>query len=711
MQLMIIRIINTLKKEITEINDLEILGLEDIKSSDKKNEFVDSSFETISEVQESENWFDYLPASSKHFVGRDDIRNQILSLFNRIADKISNRRVFYLTGKSGWGKSSLIAEIRGRCRNKYYKKKYYVVAIDSRSALSPNFVALSFEKLINKAERDGFIEKDLFFQGITFTSNEDLVSSESVSILLKHLSQKGKYLILIFDQFEDIFRKSNLFKSFYKFLLDVNDIKSNLIVGFSWKTEILIPPENESYHLWQQAKELSESFEIQEFGSKEINGIINQLDKTIGKIGIELRRRLIESCQGYPWLTKKLCIHIYDQVENKRKKIENLIEENLNIETLFKSDLENLNPDEIKGLKYIAQRSFDGNFFDATEINDSIPENIVTSLINQRIIIKSGLNYNVYWDIFRDYLITDKVPYIGESYILRQSAKLCLEVFLLFSKDKTLTINELQDLHPRSLNQYTLENILIELRSIGLIKKDYGVDSYSLQNQNLKISEEDFSNYITNKLKLNTLYQKLNESKSQIITIPEIVITLKQTFKGYNFKDNTWRAYAKTLINWFYYSKLPIRNKIVKLQKGPSVKKFENRDELFLRTSPKELIKGLLCFFNKQDNYDNKHVLRDLYVLDIINKNKKITEIGNKILSLNEYERNIDLAKQCLTLPFMQEATRIYARSKTNLTTELFLNKLPKHILKGKKDSSKLIYTSKIKNWAKFILENIGDRI
>ena len=39
-------------------------------------DFKELSIETISEVQESENWYDYLPASSenKHFVGRDLIR-------------------------------------------------------------------------------------------------------------------------------------------------------------------------------------------------------------------------------------------------------------------------------------------------------------------------------------------------------------------------------------------------------------------------------------------------------------------------------------------------------------------------------------------------------------------------------------------------------------------------------------------------------------
>src|SRR5690606_26090485 len=161
-------------------------------------------FETISEVQESENWYDYLPASQKDFVGRADIRSNILDFFISIQNNKTQKRVFYLNGKSGWGKSSLVSEIRGRCRNKYYKNRFYTVAIDTRSASSNNFVALSLEKIINKAISDKFIESNLFDKPLNFTSNTDLLSSESIKSILKELELKNRFLILIFDQFEDV---------------------------------------------------------------------------------------------------------------------------------------------------------------------------------------------------------------------------------------------------------------------------------------------------------------------------------------------------------------------------------------------------------------------------------------------------------------------------------------------------------------------------
>ena len=261
---------------------------------------------------------------------------------------------------------------------------------------------------------------NLFYPKLNITSSFDILGSESVHQLLKELEHQNKTLILIFDQFEDVFRKPGLFKAFHKFLLDVNEVKSNLILGFSWKSEINIPIDHEAYHLWQQAKNFAHCISMREFNPSEINGVIKQLEKSIGKppIDLNLKRRLIESSQGFPWLIKKLCIHTYTQIQ-AGKTIENLVEQDLNCEVLFKDDVEGLSPGEIKALNYIARRSFDGNFFDATEVDEKIDEPITTVLINNRLVVKSGTKYNVYWDIFRDYLVTGEVPPIGESYILR----------------------------------------------------------------------------------------------------------------------------------------------------------------------------------------------------------------------------------------------------------------------------------------------------
>ena len=163
--------------------------------------------------------------------------------------------------------------------------------------------------------------------------------------------------------------KKDLFKSFYKFLSDVTDKKPNLIVGFSWKSEFFIPNDDPAYFYWQQAKEQSREFIIGEFGEKEIDGIIRQLEQSIGKLDKEIKNRIKESSQGLPWLTKKLCIHIYEQIQSGLKK-DKLIESNLNIKDLFEKDKERIESEELKGLKLIAQKAFDGDFFEISNVKN-----------------------------------------------------------------------------------------------------------------------------------------------------------------------------------------------------------------------------------------------------------------------------------------------------------------------------------------------------
>jgi len=133
--------IEVLKNRISEIKDLELIDKPQSYTSPKAHK-ESTEIESISEVQESENWYDYLPASSSkhHFVGRDEIRTKILSFFKRVSNEKTKKRIFYLNGKSGWGKSSLVLEINNRCRNKHYRNKFFSLAIDTRSANSDNFV-------------------------------------------------------------------------------------------------------------------------------------------------------------------------------------------------------------------------------------------------------------------------------------------------------------------------------------------------------------------------------------------------------------------------------------------------------------------------------------------------------------------------------------------------------------------------------------------
>lgn len=551
-----------LKKHLKEIKNLK--NISDSGKVKNREDKPKKCTEEVVEVIEGEQWYDPLPTGKKYFIGRKNLKEELLSFFNDVHGQKTEKRVFYLEGKSGWGKSSLIACMRGEVNNSVHNKnKYFLYAVDSRSASSDTFPLLAFKKLLQKAIEESFItmEHTLFENPeIKFTSSYDILESESVKNFLKKLKDEKKVLILVFDQFEDVFRKEELSDVFRKFLLDVHNAQENIIIGFSWRKEVSIYYDNPSYSAWQNLRGRAKCITVFDFTLTEIKGVIKQLNTSIEKntkkdLPDDLKRKIEESSQGLPWLTKKLCIHIYNQVIVRNKTIGDILDSNLNCKELFDDDTEILSPDELKILKMIARRGFEGNPYDTSDIEGDLTSMIVTKLIEKRLIVKSGSRHNIYWDIFRDFLVTGNITTIGESYLLRYSPSKCESVFLVLQKRPLieLTIKQIRrnidSAQAQRNNEKTLINILMDLRNIGLISK-VG-DKYKL-----RLDKISFKEHVQKKFKEYTPYIKLKDQKGEI-NQKVIKSILKDTFK-ISASDKTWDSYANILINWITYCEIDL---------------------------------------------------------------------------------------------------------------------------------------------------------
>lgn len=700
--------------ELIQENVAELQGLENLKITERNEQTLQVQqnkeivYETVAEVKQSENWYDYLPTSKKHFVGRKYIVGLFNEYLEEIKNKKTNKRVFYVEGKSGWGKSSFVSYIRDTYNSKSNRKNHFVFAVDTRSANSNNFVSQTVKCMFEKAIKQGFIQK---YSEINILSNYDILESDAIKNVMEELRTNEKYMILIFDQFEDVFRKSDIFKTFYKLMLDINSSNYNLILGFSWKSEINIPIDHEAYYLWQMVKNETKCFKIDEFNSREVASVISQMQKSIVlPLDLSIKRKITESSQGFPWLTKKLCIHIYDQI-NMGISMEELVEQDLNIKGLFDVDLEKLEPKEVKALKYIAQRAYDGDMFDAMEIDEIIANSVITELINKRLIIKTGTKYNIYWDIFRDYLINGNVPMIGESYILRMSPVQCLKVFLSFKEKTSMILNEVTSLQIKKNAKSTL-NVLRELINLGLLCKRG--ECYILCDES-SISRDFFVDTVRSKFAYYTPVMKLKKYNNGF-TMNQVMKELKLIFKGVDISNNTWETYSKILISWIYFLELNNESFYVKEigtgEKRPRVKKVKNQSESF---TPQKTITQDIHFFNMLvkdiDNIDvhkyNKH-LYDLSAIGVLHywgdtvilskkgqilaQEKSIDKFSKLIaeyaLDSNKISVAVDIIKK-----YSIENSRQFREKGEELVENMNSEVYKKHTL------------SKIYSWAKFVCD------
>lgn len=623
-------------KHIEEVTSLEFVESQSAANID--DGIVSPQLETVAEIQSSDSWDDYKPASMKHFVGRKRQKDKLFGFLNELRKGFGEKRVFYVDGKSGWGKSSLLNDLRGRCRNKHYKNRYFSIVVDSRSANSHNFVPLTYDRLIKKAVKNGFIPEH--FSCIKIPSSFEVLGDRSTIDLLDWLEDNSKYLIIVFDQFEDVFRKENIFKSFYKFLVDIGNRKGNLILGFSWKSEVNIPIENEAYHLWQQSKDHSFKITLDEFVVSESKAIIKQLEKDISeKFDIDFIRKIVDNSQGYPWLVKKLCIHIKKQVKQGLD-IESLYEQDFQVERLFKDDLEELNPEEVRVLRYIANRAYKEQALDVTELDEIVSSNIVQHLIHKRYVSKSGTKYNIYWDIFRDYLVSDDIPPIGETYLIRQPVNSVLEAFLTFSISNRLTLEEFIKNVSSAVAEGAALNILRELRSLGLV--NYKGNYYYLRNTDYDVSIETFRDYIFDKLQKHSFTLELKKLEGREIHLHDLTHIIETKIKTKSFANRTLETYAQIFLGWLEFAG------IENLNMNPMIlRRAKNVVSYTPQMYPKD-VEIFLLLLDEMD-WENKtkrdsKLLYDAKSLGLIRYSKdsvQLSDMGKEAVNANDYERKI----------------------------------------------------------------------
>ena len=495
-------------------------------------------FPQVVEIQIGDSWNDYRPARPKDFVGRDDIQKDILNLLSRISDKTTETRIFAVTGNSGLGKSSLLAKLRDRSRNKHYKNKYFVFAVDIRGAKNPAYINASLLKCLQEAQANGFGDA----MPLQLTDPEAPLSSESITSYLETLRKKDQVLCLVFDQFEELYSKPELFSVFHaakSLMIDVAGCKTNFALGFAWKTDSTTHQDHPAYHMWHELSDYRKVYKLDVFDSGEISKAITIFEKEIGKkLPNELRHQIGYSCQGFPWLLKKLCINVYENLQKGEGSTSVFGE--IDVKRLFESDLDELSPSELTCLKLIASKA-PADWSEIIEISGLADLN---RLVHKRLVIKSGDRLNIYWDIFRDFILTGSAPILPFNYIPTTDFSSFLNVSQILNKSSFLNSKDIS--YELSIKEGTVLNVGADLVMFGVADRNgaafrlaNGIESCSSQELLQKLRDK----FGRHSLKIE-LYKKYLGKK---ISSNVIQSTLKQILPKVDYGDKTWATYANRL--------------------------------------------------------------------------------------------------------------------------------------------------------------------
>lgn len=532
-------LIENLKKTNTSISNLEIRTT---KKSERNVNIKDVSETSVVKVQFGESWSDYRPSRPKDFVGRQKEQGLIFDFFKKIREKETDTRVFAITGNSGMGKSSLIAKLVNKLNNKHNKKSYFGYAVDVRAASSPGYIYSALLTALKAAQSKGFGNAAL---ELKITNASIPIESNSIKQYLDSLNKENKLIVLIFDQFEELYSRPELQPIFDKakdLMMSVSGLGGNICLGFAWKSDSTIPSDHPAYYFWHQLSDHRITRKLEPFSSGESNSALTVFEKELGdKLHNDLRHNLVASSQGYPWLLKKLCIHIYENIKNGKKQ-NDLLENKLDVSKLFDDDLMSLNVTEKECIRRIAERAP----ADWYEINETYGVDIMKSLIDKRLVIRSGNKLNIYWDIFKEYILTNNVPTIPLHYLPKTDFNSVNSIANQLEHNHAITPQEV--MHSTEFSKGTVQNIFSDMYVFGVINKTN--QGYILDNDvKLPIDESILFKY-REKFNKHIFKLKLEDASFNSMTLLTLVDVLKSTFPNSEFSEKTWRTYTLRLCKW-----------------------------------------------------------------------------------------------------------------------------------------------------------------
>lgn len=502
-----------------------------------------TELDNIAPVPIADDWSDYRPARPEDFVGRDDLLKTITGFFDEIRSRATPTRLLAIKAPSGWGKSSFLVKLRATCAQPKLREKIFLYAVDCRTASSPRYPELALKRCLDEAIRDKFVTT--VSGGCRVGSPGDPFSDISVQGLLKELREQNKVIVLFFDQFEEITTKqelSDLFVQIKMLCSAVESANENIALGFSWKTDGSIPADHPAYHVWHSFSDRRREFELPLFSKSDTSQLLTRLSKELKQpIEPSLRRLLSEHCQGYPWLLKKLCVHVFRVLQTQPARQRELLERALDVEALFNKDLADLDSAQIACVERIASDSPADHFKIAEQFGDPT----VTALMQRRLVIRSAGKLVLYWDIFRDYVLTKQAPSIPTRYMPVSSPATMKQVLTALPSARQISVLSSKV----GLRAGTLDNVARDLVMMGVCQYDRKNAKLALVHKNQRDTLASAWRFFASHALLRRLVEHFGRG-FRGVSLATVESVLASEFINFEYSDKTSRILTLRILSW-----------------------------------------------------------------------------------------------------------------------------------------------------------------
>jgi len=470
------------------------------------------------------------------------------------------------------------------------------------------------------------------------------------------LGDRNKFFIIYLDQFESIIGKVGKNSQIFEFFYELANRFSRYYLVIARKSDYIANLEELNFDM-DKLRNAAFSIALPDFNKEEAIEMIYKLQEHFKKnIKPKLIQDILELSNGFPWLHKRICYHIYSLCKKGMTQDE-ILKSGLSLEDLFKEEIEQLDEIDKDFLKkLVSQLPATLNDLDTIFEGDSNFKIRIKKFKNLRLIRLTGNVLDTYNDFFKEFILRGKIPII-KRYILKISPNNLEKWFKIILNKNYTNIDSI--LSNESIKKGTVYNKLSDMKTLGLIEYSQGI---------IKINSEARESLENNRLE-ELLRQKLldNElisgkngilysiSEKSELTLEDIVEILKNKFLIVDRKEKTWKKYAKNIIKWLSYCNFG-RELDFEISTNQFIK-GRRKDEFYFEISVSKAIEIIEEFQSKdiieRDYFvkkakRNEKALVDLRRNHLIDRGEKgyfLTNLGNQFLNGTKNERK-EIVKQ-----------------------------------------------------------------
>jgi hypothetical protein len=547
----------TLRRLKRQMPDLEALEYIQTGSAPTVDELKRGS---LPPVVAGAGWFDYkFPSPPECFVGRGDPLNQLNEIAGKISRSETATRAIQVLSRSGVGKSSLLLKVADSVN------AYALATVDGRNIQVPPDVRLVVADLITNARNNS---------GYAAQIPE---RQEDVSDALRKLgaaAKVGERLVVVqIDQFEALLSRPRVFQVVLDLVLASTTWGLPVLWVMARKNDLAATFDEGAEIDLHRLNELSHAIRLDDFSPFEEQILIDQLGKELGdRVSEELKDVILTFAAGFPWLLKRVGAHIigmHRQGVNQKE----LARGGLRAEDLFNEDLAGLQEQDKALLRTMAANMPNAASELAKRLEGEVSVERLTLKLNEFLGLKllrlSGDVYDTYNDVFKAYVLTDRVPF-QTRFVLRVTPGPALAL-----------LSKIVDEGPSDVSVFAKKiggnatatyNKLRELKLLGLLDPKPGRVALSTS-ATAALESDGLGDFLRRALRSNALVVKSLDlvANNGVASIGEIARLLQSELPHLTVSGKTWISYASILVNWIRYAGLvDVEGDSVRLRDTPS---------------------------------------------------------------------------------------------------------------------------------------------